>query len=160
MTILQSWAMRHGVSQAALDDLMRELRLPAIPEPHTPAPARSEKWVQDQIRLEAGRKGLAMWRNNVGALLDEQGRSVRFGLANDSKKVNEFIKSADLIGIRRVVITPAHVGHTVGQFVCREVKPSDWRYTGTAREQAQMRWATLVQSFGGDAGFATGEGTL
>lgn len=154
----QAWAMRHGVSQAALADLVRELTVatPSAPnaEPH------SEDWVQAQVRLEAARAGVGLWRNNVGALRDENGRMVRYGLANDSKQVNEVIKSADLIGCRPVVITQAHVGHTIGQFVSREIKRGDWKWTGSKREHAQARWATLVTKLGGDAKIVNCTGTL
>lgn len=74
--------------------------------------------------------------------------------------MNKVIKSADLIGIRPVLITPGHVGLVIGQFVSREIKPTGWKYTGKAREEAQLRWAELVAACGGDAAFATGEGTL
>lgn len=121
---------------------------------------KSEAAVQVAVRLEAARKGVALWRNNVGVLLDRRGVPVRYGLANDSSAVNANFKSADLIGIRPVLITPAHLGLTIGQFVSREVKAEGWRYTGDEREVAQLRWAELVLSLGGDAAFCTGEGTL
>lgn len=156
-TPFQSWAAKWGVSQAALDDLVRSMTFPAPPPSGGP---RSEAWTQSQVRLEAGRKGIPLFRNNVGALQDLEGRWVRFGLANDSKQVNEVIKSHDLVGLRRVLITPAMVGGHIGQFVCREMKEEGWRYAGTKREQAQLRFATLVNAHGGDAAFATGEGTL
>ena len=112
------------------------------------------------VRREAADKGLRVWRNTNGAVHTADGRFIRFGLANDSEAVNKRIKSADLIGCRPVVITAAMVGHTVGQFVSREVKASNWHFTGTDREQAQLRWAELVTGLGGDASFATGVGTL
>ena len=52
------------------------------------------------------------------------------------------------------------VGHTVGQFVAREVKRTNWKYKGTAREDAQGKYLELVLSLGGDAAFANGIGTL
>lgn len=121
----------------------------------------NEEGVSALIRMEASQNGMRMWRNNVGAMKREDGSGfVRFGLANDSVTVNRNIKSADLIGINPVKITAAHVGHTVGQFVSREVKRPGWKYTGTEREEAQQRWAELITRFGGDAAFATGAGTL
>ena len=120
----------------------------------------NETTIQDQIRLEASEAGLRLWRNNVGACRDTKGRLIRYGLANDSAAVNRALKSSDLIGIRPVVITPDHVGQTIGQFVAREVKRSGWTYHGTPREQAQQRFIDLVRSLGGDACFATGKGTL
>lgn len=120
----------------------------------------SEAYAQSQVRLEAPAKGVTLWRNNVGVLTDINGRPVRFGLANDSKQLNEVLKSSDLIGWRPVLITPAHVGTTIAQFVSRECKEPGWIYRGTDREVAQKAWLDLVAGAGGDSAFATGPGTL
>lgn len=120
----------------------------------------NERDVQNLIRLEASRKGLRLWRNNVGAAYLQDGTFVRYGLANETKAMNDAIKSSDLIGIRPTLITAAHVGSVFGQFVAREVKASGWRYTGTTREQAQNAFLEIVLSLGGDAAFATGDDTL
>lgn len=112
------------------------------------------------IRLEASRLGLRLWRNNVGAARDERGNFFRYGLANETAAMNKQIKSGDLIGIRPILVTPGMVGSTVGIFTSRECKRPGWRYAGTPREVAQFAWIELVTSLGGDAGFATGEGTL
>lgn len=120
----------------------------------------SESYVQSLVRLEAGRKGVKLWRNNVGVLTDETGRPVRYGLGNDSPALNKSIKSGDLIGWRRLFITPALVGCNVAQFVSRECKRPNWSYSGTDREKAQLRWAEVVNADGGDAAFCIGEGSL
>lgn len=120
----------------------------------------NEATVQALVRLEAARAGHVLYRNNVGVLLDARGVPVRFGLANDSAAVNEHVKSADLIGIKRVVVTPDMVGRTLGVFLSREVKAEGWHFTGTPREVAQLRWIDLVTSYGGDAAFCTGTGSL
>jgi hypothetical protein len=120
----------------------------------------SEAAVQSKVRLEAAHKGLKLWRNNVGALLDSRGVPVRYGLANDSPLLNKTIKSGDLIGWRPVVVTPAHVGSMIAQFVSRECKRPDWKYSGDDHEKAQLRWAEAVTADGGDAAFCNGEGTL
>ena len=122
--------------------------------------AMSESAIQTLIRLEASRKGCILFRNNVGAGVLDNGSFVRWGLANDSAQLNERLKSADLIGIRPILITPEHVGQVIGQFLSREVKAAGWKWAGTKRELAQQQWADLVNRMGGDALFATGEGTI
>ena len=118
----------------------------------------NEASVQSIVRLEAARRGWQLWRNNVGVLLDAKGRPVRYGLANDSKAVNQNVKSADLIGIRPVIVTPGMVGQIIGQFVSIECKHEGWRPSMTdEHEQAQARWAELVLLAGGYAKFSTGE---
>jgi hypothetical protein len=120
----------------------------------------SEAAVTNKIKLAASRKGVRLWRNNVGAGILDGSRFVRFGLGNESSQMNDVIKSGDLIGIKPVTITPDMVGKTIGQFVSLEVKESGWKYRGTEREQAQLRWAELIKSLGGDAQFVTNEGAL
>lgn len=120
----------------------------------------SETGLSSIIRLEASMKGCRLWRNNVGATYTPKGDFIRYGLANDSSGLNREIKSADLIGIRPVVITVDMVGVTIGQFLSREVKAPGWKYKGTDRERAQLAWAELIISLGGDAGFAVSEGTI
>jgi hypothetical protein len=126
----------------------------------------SESRVQALVRLEAPEKGVRLWRNNVGVLVDLEGRPVRFGLANDTKALNEKLKSGDLIGWRKTLITPDMVGTYVAVFTSRECKPEDWmpapptNVVRFAREEAQRQWARLVNDDGGDARFATGRGTL
>lgn len=98
---------------------------------------------QNTIRIEAAKIGMPLWRNNVGVLLDKNGRPVRFGLGNDSEAMNKKIKSGDLIGIYN------------GQFISIECKPEGWQYTGKGREEAQWEWIKTVRRFGGAALFAT-----
>lgn len=158
MITLTQWAVKHAVPAQALYELEVILtgQVPQID--HTPV--KNEATVQSLVRLEAARKGCRLWRNNVGVLQDATGRPVRYGLANDSKQVNEVLKSADLIGWRRVLIEPYHVGSVIAQFVSRECKESSWLYSGSKREVAQLNWGNLVTADGGDAKFCTGEGTL
>ena len=108
---------------------------------------------EKRIRLEAAKQGILLWRNNVGAVRTSDGRMVRFGLANDSHKMNQHIKSSDLIGIQPILIGPEHLGTTIGQFVAWEVKPQGWRYSGTKHEVAQKRFLDLVESRGGVGDF-------
>jgi hypothetical protein len=120
---------------------------------------KSEAAIQNDVRLEASKLGIYLWRNNVGAHKTDTG-FIRYGLANDSAATNKTMKSADLIGIRPLVITLDHVGMTVGQFVSREIKQEGWAFRGTERELSQERWAKLIASLGGDAAFASGVGTF
>lgn len=156
---LNAWAIKWGVPAAALHDLQQRFGLHGVEAVHV-IPGASESAVQSRVRLEAADKGMRLFRNNVGVLSDDKGRPVRYGLANDSPGINRMIKSADLIGINPITIGPEHVGRRLGQFVSREVKAGNWRYGGTERELAQLRWAELIASLGGDAAFACGEGTL
>ena len=157
--IFADWAARWGVPPAALADLqVRVLGLePAVVVTNAGA---SEAATQTRVRLEASRKGGRLWRNNVGAGYAEDGSFLRWGLANDSAQVNKVIKSADLIGLRPVLIDARHVGLVIGQFVSREIKAPGWRFSGTPREVAQLNWANIINALGGDARFATDEGTL
>jgi hypothetical protein len=158
---IHTWAARWNLPIECVRDLQLTLGIYTPPLPDdAPGVGKSEAWVQSVVRIEASRKGLHLFRNNVGALKDERGRMVRYGLANDTKQMNEALKSADLIGWRRVLIAPQHVGHIFAQFTSREIKEPGWQYTGKDREAAQLAWANMVNSHGGDAAFATGEGTL
>ena len=151
MSTLDTWAAVHGVSAAALDDLRRRLtQTPAVTDDIGEAGAMS------RVRLEAARAGVHLWRNNVGAGRLDSGSYLRWGLANESYKTNAVLKSSDLIGLRPVLVTPAHVGTTIGQFVAREVKAPAWHYGGSAREIAQRNFLELVAANGGDAAFTKG----
>lgn len=162
--MLDAWAQQWGVSPAAVADLRARLGMDGrftMAHPKRSDEGASESRVQSSVRLEASGKGLVMFRNNVGALLDERGVPVRYGLANESRQMNERLKSSDLIGIRPVVVGPQHVGHTIGQFVARECKHGAWRPSPTDKhEAAQLAFINLVLSLGGDAAFASGVGTL
>jgi hypothetical protein len=156
---LEQWAIKWGVSYEAIQDLRKQFG--AInTDPVTPVRGNGEAAVQNEIRLEASKAGLRLWRNNVGAIKDERGVPVRYGLCNDNAQLNASLKSSDLIGIRPVLIQPHHVGTVIGQFVAREVKAPTWRYTATTREMAQLRFLELVTSLGGDACFANSVGTI
>lgn len=122
----------------------------------------AESSVQAEIRLLASQRGWRLFRNNVGVLINpDTGRPVRFGLANDSKQMNAAYKSGDLIGIMPLVITPEHVGRTLGVFASIECKHPDWRPTpGDERYQAQCRWRDLILSLGGYAVITNRSDTL
>lgn len=146
--MIKQWAKKWGVSSLALHEL-RELMGAVETVSIGIGSTRSEAAIQNLVRLEASRKGYKLARNNVGVLRDDRGIPVRFGLFNDSKTLNQTIKSSDLIGI-----SPD------GQFVAREVKHEGWKYTGNKHEQAQLKFIEMINAMGGDAKFVTGEGSF
>jgi len=95
----------------------------------------SEHEIQQRIRLACGRGPVRLWRNNTGALVDRQGRLVRFGLCRGS---------SDLIGLRSVEITPAMVGQRIAQFIALEVKAP-----GGVLRPEQRAFLRTVQELGG-----------
>ena len=50
------------------------------------ASSPSEHEIQQRIRLACGRGAVRLWRNNTGALVDQQGRFVRFGLVSSQSR--------------------------------------------------------------------------
>lgn len=157
MTPLDDWALLWGIPPEALEDLANRVTMAAQP-PIVPADPRSEAYTQSLARMAAPAAGMVLWRNNVGALRDDNGRPVRYGLANDSKSLNETIKSADLIGWRSERITVDMVGTVVARFVSIECKHSGWPGFNPKdpHEAAQKRWADLVTAAGGYARFSVG----
>jgi hypothetical protein len=99
------------------------------------ASSPSEHEIQQRIRLACGRGTVRLWRNNTGALVDQQGRFVRFGLCKGS---------SDLIGLRSLEVTPEMVGQRLAQFVALEVKTE----SGTVSTE-QRAFLQLVQQLGG-----------
>jgi len=158
--ILRTWAARHGVPFGAILELETLMGVTHAPPIELDGQPGSEGRQQSLVRLEAAAKGYHLFRNNVGALPDRGGRMVRYGLANESAKQNEVIKSADLIGWQPVVIQDWMVGYKIAQFLSVEMKAEDWVFTGDEHEVAQQAWAELVTASGGRALFATGPGSL
>jgi hypothetical protein len=115
----------------------------------------SEELNAQRIRLHIADQGRNAWRNNNGACQDQTGRLIRYGLANDSKDLNERIKSSDLIGITPIIVMPYMVGMRLGVFTAIETKATPWHLTpGDKRGQAQARFHEIVRADGGFAGFA------
>ena len=100
----------------------------------------SEQRIQQEIRIACSHGDTRLFRNNTGTLRDQNGRPVQFGLCKGS---------ADLIGWKRVTVTPEMVGSTVAVFLSIEVKTA----TGRLRS-AQQQWLDAVQAAGGIAGVA------
>lgn len=153
--MINEWAKQWNIPQAAVDDLLLRTGRNVGPT-NVKEPGASESRIQSQCRLKAEDDGNFLHRNNVGALKDIRGVPVRFGLLNDSKEINKIIKSADLIGGRRVLITPKMVGHVILQYYSVECKEANWCYDpNDPHTAAQARWADFINSRGGYAVFAT-----
>jgi hypothetical protein len=100
----------------------------------------TEQQIQQNIRIACSTGDTRLFRNNTGTLKDQHGRPVSFGLCKGS---------ADLIGWKRVTITPEMVGTQVAVFLSIEVKTA----TGRLRPE-QRQWLDAVQAAGGIAGVA------
>jgi hypothetical protein len=131
--MIHTWAVKWGIPPAALTDLLTSLGAVMQPDSSTAAPG-SEAAVQNAVRMEAARRGMRLFRNNP----------VRYGLANESKKINSVVKSSDLIGIG-----------PDGRFLAYEVKKNGWVYRATDREKAQLAFITFINMMGGRAAFIT-----
>ena len=152
---LYSWAMKWNIPPAAVDDLRQQMGLDSInvPAPHGGEFA-SESRVSSAKRLSFAQQGGLLWRNNVGAMQDQTGRVVRYGLANESKKMNTYVKSSDLIGIQPTIILNHMVGTTIGKFVAIETKKEGWKYNSNdPHSVAQLKFMELIISRGGTAYF-------
>ena len=93
------------------------------------------------IMLGISKPGVRIWRNNCGALKDQDGRLIRFGVANPG--------GSDLIGWRSMTVTPDMVGSKVAVFLAIEVKGERGRAT-----DAQVNFIARVKADGGLAGVA------
>ncbi len=150
--MIDEWARRWDISQAALEDLVRR----SAPLGPALLPGKSEAAVQAHVRMLASQRGWRLFRNNVGATTDDRGNFIRYGLCNESAAQNKQFKSADLIGIRPRVIDEHDVGTTIGQFAAVETKHGDWKPDNSPRTVAQSQFISLVRKFGGYATFSTG----
>lgn len=150
---INQWGVRWQLPTEAIAELQEILTAPSFPEKISGS--GSEGAVQADIRLKASQEGRRLWRNNRGAVTTDDGRHIRFGLANDSAKMDKAVKSSDLIGITPVYISPEHVGRILGVFTSVEVKAPGWVYKNTPREQAQLAWLQAIVSLGGFATFAS-----
>lgn len=141
---LTDWAARWRLPLEAFQELC------ALSMPDTKGSAdASESAIQSRFRLAGAHRGELWWRNNRGAGKTAAGTWIRYGLANDSQKLGDRVKSADLIGIIPRLITAEMVGSIVGQFASAEIKRSGWKFSGSKEEIAQLAWATIVKSKGG-----------
>ncbi len=152
MNPLQQWAAVWNISPEAIADLMVRI----CPEAPHGNPKTLEAQAQRDIRIEASRRGMRLFRNNNGACTNVEGRVIRYGLGNDSPQMSKILKSSDLIGITPVTAG----GRTFGVFTSIEVKRPGWTFRGSDREVAQAAWITLINGMGGIAKFATSKEDL
>ena len=121
--------------------------------------ATPEAKASQEVRLRASDWKSRIYRNNSGVLMNEVGVPVRFGLGNESKKINEQFKTSDFIGWTPVVVTSDMVGKTLAVFTAIEAKPLGFKvksvYPVKSREFAQNKFIELVRSGGGIGGFAS-----
>ena len=117
---------------------------------------KDESTIQQEIQIQASHHNCILLRNNSGALLDKDGRLVRFGVGNISKQHQDRIKSSDLLGFTKMVITPDMVGKTVAIFTAVEVKKEAWSPDKKfdKHETAQRNFIDWILANGGMAGFA------
>lgn len=144
------WARTWGIPDVAIADLIARITITGAGE----VGGRSESAVMADIRLAAAKRGdMVLWRNNSGALPNpETGRWIRFGLGHESEEGNKRMKSSDLIGMRRLPITSAMVGTSVGQLVALEVKKPGWKHSNASeRDRAQAAFGATVTAMGGCA---------
>jgi len=116
---------------------------------------KDEHIVQQEVQINARTFNCHLLRNNSGAFKDDTGRMVFFGLGNIGKKHSSQIKSSDLIGFTKILITPDMVGKTVAIFTAVEVKKEDWSPDKKLdeREIAQLNFINWVKANGGFAAF-------
>jgi hypothetical protein len=99
--------------------------------------------LRNNILLDVCAGAVRIWVNVVGTLVDPHRpqKRIKVGLQNPG--------GSDLIGWRRIEITPDMVGQTVAQFLAIEVKGE-----GTPWQEGQREFLQLVRDVGGCAGVA------
>lgn len=102
----------------------------------------SESKIQQEIRLACSRGPTRLWRNNSGSLPNPKtGTYVQFGVGSPG--------GSDLIGYRKVTVTPEMVGTEIAVFAAVEVKAA--RGKATAQQKAFIEH---IRNAGGIAGVA------
>lgn len=161
MSVFDDWAEKYDIPPKAVDEFVKILAEELYIQPKIKEDSRTEATIQDLVRMKAATEGARLWRNNVGAFRDPRtDRVVRYGLCNESSRMNRKIKSSDLVGIKPVIITESMVGTVFGQFLAREIKRPGWEFKGTEREKAQLAFLAAVKRMGGDAKFTTSDERL
>ena len=104
--------------------------------------------IQRSVMLAASSAGLTVWRNNVGQAWAGSAQRLKDGsiLIRNPRPLHAGLckGSSDLIGLRRVVVTPELVGRTIAQFTGIEVKRP-----GQHPKPEQARFLEFVREAGG-----------
>jgi hypothetical protein len=146
MFMLEDWQRKHGISDAAMVDLFYVFQ----PDGTRHEDGKSESATSRECELIAARYGQRLWRNNSGALKNEDDVMIRYGLGNTSQRINTVMKSSDYIGIKTILIQPHHVGTKIGQFIAAEMKKPGWHLIPSdKRGQAQATFGAVVTHSGG-----------
>lgn len=106
----------------------------------------SEGDIMRRVWKAASRRGITLWRNNVGVAQHQDGSRVVYGLCPGS---------ADLIGFTPIVITDDMVGRTLPVFTAIEVK-----CPGSYPTEKQENFLRVVRESGGIALVARSEADL
>lgn len=108
----------------------------------------SEADILHRVMLAASAAGLTTWRNNTGLAWTGDAERLADGsiLIRNPRPLHAGLckGSADLIGLRPILVTPDMIGAVVAQFIALEVKTARGRLS---REQA--RFLAFVRERGG-----------
>ena len=97
-----------------------------------------ESEIQKKVRLNLAKYGFKLFRNNVGAWMQPNGRPIRYGLCKGS---------SDIIGFKKIKIQPDMVGKDIAIFCAIETK----RPKKSVTTDKQMNFIKVVENSGGFA---------
>lgn len=108
----------------------------------------SEKAIQSAVMLAASQAGFTIWRNNCGMAWAGDATRLKDGsvLIRNPRPLHVGLckGSADLIGLKPVVVTEEMLGRTLAQFAAIEVKTPRGKLS-----EHQARFLAFVESKGG-----------
>jgi hypothetical protein len=108
----------------------------------------SEKAIQNAVLLAASHAGFTLWRNNTGQTWAGEATRLKDGsvLIRNPRPLHVGLckGSADLIGLRPVVVTAEMLGQTLAQFTAIEVKTPQGKLS-----EPQARFLAFIESSGG-----------
>lgn len=114
----------------------------------------TEAQLLSEVRIQAPKYGSFLMRNNSGVFVNQKtNRPIRFGLGNDSSRLNSKFKSSDLIGI-----TPrrCECGRIHGIFTALEIKKPKWKFDKNNNVHVgQNNFLNKIRENGGLCAFIT-----